>query len=332
MLILGFETSCDETSAAVVEMADGSRRILSNIVASQIPIHTVYGGVVPEIASRAHAEAISGVTREVLDKAGITVSEVDAIAVTNRPGLIGSLLVGVSFAKSLALAYGKPLVPVDHIPAHVAANYFTHQELDPPFFALVVSGGHTSLIRFDSHTEYETVGRTRDDAAGECFDKAARVMGIPYPGGAELDRLAHLGRDNVKLPTAALRDDTLDFSFSGLKTAIINHLHNLDQKGESYSREDVAASLMAAVASSFTSQLGRALEIYSVSRLVLAGGVAANSHLRSALQSFSDKRGIRLYLPERSLCGDNAAMVGAQGYYEYLAGHTAGSELNAYCS
>lgn len=332
MLILGFETSCDETSAAVVEMTDGSRRILSNIVASQIPIHTVYGGVVPEIASRAHAEAISGVTREALDKAGITVSEVDAIAVTNRPGLIGSLLVGVSFAKSLALAYGKPLVPVDHIPAHVAANYFTHQELKPPFFALVVSGGHTSLMRFDSHTEYETVGRTRDDAAGECFDKAARVMGIPYPGGAELDRLAHLGRDTVKLPTAALRDDTLDFSFSGLKTAIINHLHNLDQKGESYSREDVAASLMAAVASSFTSQLGRALEIYSVSRLVLAGGVAANSHLRSALQSFSDKRGIRLYLPERSLCGDNAAMVGAQGYYEYLAGHTAGSELNAYCS
>ena len=332
MLILSIESSCDETSAAVVEMGE-TRRILSNIVASQIEIHALYGGVVPEIAGRAHIEAVSRITYEALDKAGVTLSDIGAIGVTNRPGLIGALLVGVNFAKSLAVANGIPLVPVQHIRGHIAANYLTYKELEPPFLALVASGGHTSIIEVKSYTEFVTVGRTRDDAMGEAFDKVARVMGIPYPGGAEMDRLASLGNPKaVRFPSAAIPDGSLDFSFSGLKTHVINHLHNLDQKGEPFPKEDVAASFTEAVVSSVKKKLDIAFESMDYGKLVLAGGVSANSHLRTALTDYCKKKGIEFYVPERSLCGDNGAMIGAQAYYEYLAGNMADASLNAYAS
>lgn len=332
MLILSIESSCDETSAAVVEMGE-TRRILSNIVASQIEIHALYGGVVPEIAGRAHIEAVSRITYEALDKAGVTLSDIGAIGVTNRPGLIGALLVGVNFAKSLAVANGIPLVPVQHIRGHIAANYLTYKELEPPFLALVASGGHTSIIEVKSYTDFVTVGRTRDDAMGEAFDKVARVMGIPYPGGAEMDRLASLGNPiAVRFPSAAIPDGSLDFSFSGLKTHVINHLHNLDQKGEPFPKEDVAASFTEAVVSSVKKKLDIAFESMDYGKLVLAGGVSANSHLRTALTDYCKKRGIEFYVPERSLCGDNGAMIGAQAYYEYLAGNMADASLNAYAS
>jgi len=329
MKILSIESSCDETSAAVVEMS-GERKILSNIVASQIATHALYGGVVPEIASRAHIEAISGITYEALEKAGVTLGDIDAIGVTNRPGLIGALLVGVNFAKSLAVSRGIPLVPVHHIRGHIAANYLAYPDLEPPFLALVASGGHTSLIEVRSYTDLETVGRTRDDAMGEAFDKVARVMGIPYPGGAEMDRLAHLGDPKAfTYPSAALNDGTLDFSFSGLKTHIINFLHRMEQKGEPYPMEDIAASFTATVVSSVEKKLEMALERYPHKRLVLAGGVSANSHLREALRRFADKRGLTFYVPPRELCGDNAAMIGAQAYYEFEAGVRGDASLNA---
>ena len=330
MLILAIESSCDETSAAVCSFDGDSREIRSNIIASQIETHKLYGGVVPEIASRAHCDAISGITYEALDEAGVTLADIDAIAVTSNPGLIGALLVGVNFAKALAFANGKPLIPVNHIKGHVAANYFVHADLAPPFLALVASGGHTSLIRVNSYTDFETIGRTRDDAIGEAFDKVGRVMGLPYPGGAEMDRLASIGDSSaVKFPSAAVVGDNLDFSFSGLKTAVINHLHNLEQKGETYSREDVAASFTKAVTSSVVKKLGMASDATGLGDIVIAGGVAANSHLRSALEEFCGKRNLNLYLPPRSLCGDNAAMIAAQGYYEYLDGVRADTSLNA---
>lgn len=332
MRILGIESSCDETAAAVVEMG-GEPRILSNVVASQIAVHRLYGGVVPEIASRAHIEAISGVVYEALDRAGVTPGALDAVGVTSHPGLIGALLVGVNFAKSFAVSNGIPLVPVQHIRGHVAANYLSCPELKPPYLALVVSGGHTSLIRVRDYTVFETVGSTRDDAMGEAFDKVARVMGIPYPGGAEMDRLAAGGdRYAIRFPTAAIAGDTLDFSFSGLKTAVINYLHTCEQKGVSYSREDVAASFTETVVDSVLKKLKLALEKEPVSRLVLAGGVSANSHLRRAAESFAKKQGIPFCMPPLSLCGDNAAMIAAQAYYEYLAGHTADASLNASAS
>ncbi len=330
MLILAIESSCDETSAAVCEFNGDERIIRSNIIASQIETHKLYGGVVPEIASRAHCDAISGITYEALEAAGVTLADIDAIAVTSNPGLIGALLVGVNFAKALAFANNKPLIPVNHIKGHIAANYFVHADLKPPFLALVASGGHTSLIKVTDYTELETVGRTRDDAIGEAFDKVGRVMGLPYPGGAEMDRLAGIGDGTaVKFPSAAVVGDNLDFSFSGLKTAVINHLHNLTQKGEEYSREDIAASFTRAVTASVVKKLGMACDATGLSDIVIAGGVAANSHLRAALEEFCKKRKYRLYLPPRSLCGDNAAMIAAQGYYEYLAGVRADTSLNA---
>lgn len=330
MLILAIESSCDETSAAVCSFDGDSRVIRSNIIASQIETHKLYGGVVPEIASRAHCDAISGITYEALEVAGVTLGDIDAIAVTSNPGLIGALLVGVNFAKALAFANSKPLVPVNHIRGHIAANYFVHADLKPPFLALVASGGHTSLIKVTDYTELETVGRTRDDAIGEAFDKVGRVMGLPYPGGAEMDRLASLGDSAaVKFPSAAVVGDNLDFSFSGLKTAVINYLHNLEQKGEVYSREDVAASFTKAVTTSVVKKLSMACEATGLRDIVIAGGVAANSHLRAALEDFCAKHKYRLYLPPRSLCGDNAAMIAAQGYYEYLAGVRANTSLNA---
>ena len=330
MLILAIESSCDETSASVCRFDDETKVICSNIIASQIETHKLYGGVVPEIASRAHCDAISGITHEALTTAGVTLDDIDAVAVTSQPGLIGALLVGVNFAKALAFANNKPLIPVNHIKGHVAANYFEYPELKPPFLALVASGGHTSLINVTDYTEYETVGRTRDDAIGEAFDKVGRVMGLPYPGGAEMDRLASLGDPMaVKFPSAAVMGDNLDFSFSGLKTSVINHLHNLSQKGEDYSKEDVAASFTAAVTSSVTKKLAMACEATGLRDIVLAGGVAANSHLRGALEEMCKKKHMRLYMPPRSLCGDNAAMIAAQGYYEYLAGIRADTSLNA---
>jgi N6-L-threonylcarbamoyladenine synthase len=333
MLILSFESSCDETSAAVCECDTDGLRIRSNIIASQVETHRLYGGVVPEIASRAHCDAISGITREALDTAGVVLSDIDAIAVTNTPGLIGALLVGVSFAKSLAFANNIPLVPVNHIKGHTAANYFNHPELKPPFLALVASGGHTSLIRVKDYTTYETIGRTRDDAIGEAFDKVGRVMGLPYPGGAEMDRLASLGNpDAVKFPSAAVTGDNLDFSFSGLKTAVINYLHNCEQKGVSYNREDIAASFTAAVVSSVIKKLDMACESTGLTDIVLAGGVAANSHLRAALTDFCKRHKYGFYMPPLNLCGDNAAMIAAQGYYEYLAGVRGKTSLNARAS
>lgn len=330
MLILAIESSCDETSAAVCEFDADRKTIRSNIIASQIETHRLYGGVVPEIAGRAHCDAVSGITYEALETAGVSLEDIDAVAVTNHPGLIGALLVGVNFAKALAFANGKPLVPVNHIKGHVAANYFEYPDLKPPFLALVASGGHTSLIRVDSYTDYKTVGRTRDDAIGEAFDKVGRVMGLPYPGGAEMDRLASLGdKKAIKFPSAAVIGDNLDFSFSGLKTAVINYLHNVSQKGETYSREDVAASFTETVTSSVTKKLDMACKATGLDTIVLAGGVAANSHLRCALETLCKKKGYKLYMPPRSLCGDNAAMIAAQGYYEYLAGVRGDTSLNA---
>lgn len=326
MLILSIESSCDETSAAVTE----KRNVKSNIVASQIDIHRIYGGVVPEIAGRAHAETISKTAYQALTEAGVGLNEIDAVAVTNKPGLIGALLVGVNFAKSLAYANGKPLISVNHIKGHVAANYIVNGELEPPFTAIVISGGHTSIINVSDYVTYEQVGRTRDDAMGEAFDKVARVMGLPYPGGAEMDKLASVGdKEAVKFPSAAISDETYDMSFSGLKTSVINYIHNKTQKDEAFVIENIAASFTKTVVDSLISKLKI---IPDMSKLVIAGGVAANSHIRAALTDFTARRKIELYIPPPELCGDNAAMIGVQAYYEYLAGNTAGTDLNAYAS
>lgn len=333
MLILSFESSCDETAAAVCRFGDGERSILSDIVASQVETHRLYGGVVPEIAGRAHCDAISGITYQALEKAGATLSDIDAVAVANTPGLIGALLVGVSFAKSIACQKNLPLIPVNHIRGHIAANYFVYPDLKPPFLALAASGGHTSLMRAYDYTTFETIGCTRDDAIGEAFDKVGRVMGLPYPGGAEMDRLASLGDpDAIKFPSAAVAGDNFDFSFSGLKTAVINYIHNCEQKGVGYSKEDIAASFTKTVVTSVLKKLGDALDSTGCDTLILAGGVAANSHLRNALDAFTKKRGVRFCVPPRSLCGDNGAMIAAQGYYEYLVGHLADASLNALAS
>ena len=330
MIILGIESSCDETAAALVEAGEDGRRILSSAVASQIPLHAVYGGVVPEIASRAHCEAISGLVRTALDDGGLSPDKIDAVAVTTHPGLIGALLVGVNFAKGFAYANQKPLLSVDHVMGHIAANALAHPDLEPPFLALVASGGHTSIIRVDSWCERETVGRTRDDAIGEAFDKVARVMGIPYPGGAEMDRLSFLGnRDYLKLPSAAIADGSLDFSFSGIKTAVINELHRREQKNEPYAKEDVAASFSRAVCDSVEKKIAAALDRTGMKTFVFAGGVSANRALRERLEALCHKKGVRFYAPPKELCGDNGAMIAMQGYFEYLAGRRADTSLNA---
>ena len=330
MIILGMESSCDETSAAVIRMGEGKREILSNIVASQIEIHRRYGGVVPEIASRAHIEAVSGITYEALEKAGVALEQVDCIAVTSHPGLIGALLVGVNFAKSLAFAQGIPLVAVNHVKAHVAAAYPEYAELEPPFLALVVSGGHTSFYHVTSYTDFEEIGSTRDDAAGEAFDKIGRVIGMPYPGGAAMDRLAYEGNAAaIKLPSPALAGDTLDFSFSGLKTATLNYINSERQKGVEPSHEDIAASYTKVIVDAIVRKTEQALIKTGADRLVLAGGVAANSHIRNALEQLCAKRGVAFCKPSLALCSDNAAMVAVAGYFEYLAGHFADTSLNA---
>ena len=333
MYLLGIESSCDETSASIVEMGDGVRRICSNIVASQIETHKLYGGVVPEIASRAHVEAISRVTEEALKTSGVPLSKVDAIAVTAYPGLIGALLVGVNFAKSLAYANKIPLVPVNHIHGHVAATYLSNPDLKPPFLALVVSGGHTSLYKVTDDTHYEELGSTRDDAAGEAFDKIGRVIGLPYPGGAALDALAKEGDPKaIPLPSPALAGETLDFSFSGIKSAALNYLNEKQMKGEAVNRADLAASYTARIVEALTKKAEQALNETGLSTLVLAGGVAANSHLRASLTELCKRRRVTLALPEKGLCGDNAAMIAAAGYYEFLVGRTAGTDLNASAS
>ena len=329
MLILAIESSCDETAAAIADINDTEVNIRSSIIASQIDIHALYGGVVPEIASRAHAEALSRITYEALEEAGITLSEIDAVAVSYAPGLIGALLTGVNFAKGLAFANNKPLIPVNHIKGHIAASYIEN-DIKPPFIALAASGGHTSVINVKDYTDFETVGRTRDDAVGECFDKIARVMGIPYPGGAVMDKLASQGNKKaIKFPSAAVAGDNLDYSFSGLKTAAINYLHNAEQKGEAICKEDVAASLTKTIVDSILTKLDAAFESFGGNTLVVAGGVAANSHLRQGLKEFADKKHITLAIPSLKYCGDNAAMIAVQAYYEFKEGNIAKTDLNA---
>ena len=328
MKILAIESSCDETAASVVE--DG-RKVLSNVVASQVAEHKIYGGVVPEIASRRHAEAISGVVEKALEDAGCTLDDLDAVAVTYAPGLIGALLVGVNYAKGLAYAKNLPLIPVHHLRSHIAANYITHQELKPPFFCLVVSGGNTMMVEVKDYTNFNVIGRTRDDAAGEALDKAARTMGIPYPGGLNMDKLAKDGDNTAyKFPTPKVEGCPYDFSFSGLKTSVINTIHNAAQKGIEINKADLGASFMKAVSNCLIKNTEKAMEDTGHTTLVLAGGVSANSVLRADVIELCKKHNWKLYLPELSLCGDNAVMVGSQGYYEYLAGNIAGLELNAF--
>ncbi len=327
MKILSIESSCDETAAAVVE--DG-RKVLSSVIASQVEEHRLYGGVVPEIASRRHAESITGVVREALEEAELSLSDIDAIACTFAPGLIGALLVGVNFAKGLSLSTGKPLIPVHHLRSHIAANYISHPDLKPPFLCLVVSGGHSHIVMVDDYTKMRVIGATRDDAAGEAFDKAARTMGMPYPGGIELDRIAEEGNDNAyPLPHPTVACSPYDFSFSGLKTAVINLIHNAQQKKEKLSREDLCASFRKAVVDCLTDNLFKAAEDLGIKTIVAAGGVSANRLLRRELERICKEKGYDLYVPDLKLCGDNAAMVGSQGYYEFLSGNVASSDLNA---
>jgi N6-L-threonylcarbamoyladenine synthase len=330
MNILAFESSCDETSAAVVR--DG-RTILSNIIASQADMHAIYGGVVPELASRKHVEAISGLADEALRAAGVGRQEIDAVAVTYAPGLIGAVLVGVNFAKAVAFGLNVPLIPVHHVRGHIAANYLAHSELQPPFLCLCVSGGTTLIVDVKSYTEMEVLGGTRDDAAGECFDKTARVLGLGYPGGGPMDRMAKGGNDKAySFPRANVDDHPLDMSFSGLKTSVLNLIHNSEQKGETLSLPDLAASFGAAVSDALVPRMMEAARMTGRTDLAVAGGVAANSGIRADLEAACQKAGCRLWLPPMSLCGDNAAMIGCQGYYEYQAGHTGDMSLNAYAN
>ncbi len=327
MKILSIESSCDETAAAVIE--DG-RKIISSVVATQVEEHKLYGGVVPEIASRRHCEAINGVVRETLERAELDFDGINAIAVTYAPGLIGALLVGVNFAKGLSMATGLPLIPVHHLRSHIAANYLAHQNLKPPFLCLVVSGGHSHIVEVTDYTKMKVIGKTRDDAAGEAFDKAARTMGMPYPGGIHLDKAAQNGDDSAfKLPRPKVDNCPYDFSFSGLKTAVINQIHNAGQKGVTLPVNDLSASFRKAVVDSLMDNFTRAAEDFGYKKLVLAGGVSANSLLRERVAEECEKRGWEYYYPPLELCGDNGAMVGSQAYYEYLSGNIAGTNLNA---
>ena len=330
MKLLAIESSCDDTAAAVVE---NGRAVLSSVVASQVDAHIVYGGVVPEIASRMHTEAITGTVSEALRQANCTVSDVDAVAVTYAPGLIGALLIGVSFAKGLALSANKPLVPVHHLRSHVAANYITSPALEPPFLALVVSGGHSHIVHVRDYTVFDVIGRTMDDAAGECMDKAARALGLPYPGGLNLDRAAQSGDPKAyQFPRPRVDGRAFDFSFSGLKTAAVNLIHNAAQKNETLSIADFGASYIHAVVRCLTDNTLRAAEAVGETRIALAGGVSANSVLRRDMTELCRKNGLELFIPELKYCGDNAAMVGAQGYYEFLSGKRADHSLNAYAT
>ena len=330
MKILGIESSCDETAASVVE--DG-RTVLSNIVASQVEEHKIYGGVVPEIASRRHTEAISGVVRAALGDAGCTIRDIDAVAVTYAPGLIGALLVGVNFAKGLSYSSERPLVPVHHLRSHIASNYISHPDLKPPFLCLVVSGGHSHIIEVKDYADFKIIGYTHDDAAGEAMDKAARAMGLPYPGGLNLDKAAANGDPKAfKLPHPRVDGAPYDFSFSGLKTAVLNIINSLKQKGEEVNVPDLGASYINAVVDCLCGNTQKAAENLGYKKIVLAGGVSANSVLRRRMTELCQKKNWSLYYPELKYCGDNGAMVAAQGYYEFVGGNTASLDLNAVAS
>lgn len=327
MLILGIESSCDETAASVCE---DFRNIRSSVISTQIEEHKKYGGVVPEIASRRHCENILAVTKQALKEADVTLADLDGIAVTYAPGLIGALLVGVNFAKSLAFAAEKPLIPVHHIAGHIAANYICHKELEPPYLCIVASGAHSHLIEVLSYTEFRVIGRTRDDAAGECFDKCARAMGFPYPGGVHIDKAAQNGNPAAfKLPHPAVAGTEFDFSFSGLKTSVINMLHHADQKGEIIDKNDLSASIQRTISEIITEKTISAAEEYGYKKIALAGGVSANTGVRTALGTACAERGFEFYMPELKLCGDNAAMIACQGSYNFAAGITADESLNA---
>ena len=327
VLILAIESSCDETAAAVVK---NGREVLSNVINTQIAIHTEYGGVVPEIASRKHIENINPVIRKALEDAGVTLDDIDAIGVTYGPGLVGALLVGVAEAKAIAFAKNKPLVGVHHIEGHISANYVENKELEPPFVALVVSGGHTHLVKVNDYGEYEIVGRTRDDAAGEAFDKVARAIGLGYPGGPKIDKLAKEGNpDAIEFPRAHVDDAPYDFSFSGIKSAVLNYINSANMQGKEINRTDVAASFQKAVVDALVSRAVRLAKECGMDKLAIAGGVASNSALRAAIQEECTKNNIRFYSPSPILCTDNAAMIGAAAYYEYIKGVRHGYDLNA---
>ena len=330
MNILAVESSCDETAVAIV--VDG-RKVLTDCIASQVDLHRIYGGVVPEIASRKHIEAIYGLADQALATTGLARSDIDAVAVTYAPGLIGAVLVGVNFAKAAAMALNKPLIPVHHIRGHIAANYLAYPELEPPFLCLVVSGGHTMIIDVEDYTKMKILGTTLDDAAGECFDKVGRVLGMPYPGGAALDKAASMG-DETKyyLPRSKPGQNPLDMSFSGLKTAALNLIHHAEQVGEELDINSLCASFCAAVSDTLVPRVIQAMEQTGRKKLAVAGGVAANSRIRADIMRAAEKLDAQVYLPPLKLCGDNAAMIGAQAFFEYSAGNTAGMELNAYAT
>ena len=330
MIIMAVESSCDETAVAIVR--DG-REVLADCISSQVELHKIYGGVVPEIASRKHVEAIYGLADAALEKAGVCREDIDAVAVTYAPGLIGAVLVGVNFAKAAAMALDVPLIPVHHIRGHIAANYLAFPDLQPPFLALVVSGGNTLIADVRDYTDLHILGSTRDDSAGECFDKVARVLGMPYPGGAALDRTAKTGdKTKYAFPLSKVADAELDMSFSGLKTAAINLIHNAEQKGEELDVPSLCASFADTVREMIVPRVMKALDQTGYQTLAIAGGVAANSVIRAAFEEETAKRGVRLCMPPLSLCGDNGAMIGAQAYYEYLAGNTADQSLNAFAT
>ena len=330
MNILAVESSCDETAVAIVR--DG-REVLCDCIASQVDLHRIYGGVVPEIASRKHIEAIYGLADQALQQANLTRDDIDAVAVTYAPGLIGAVLVGVNFAKAAAMAMDKPLIPVHHIRGHIAANYIAYPELKPPFLCLVVSGGHTMIIEVKDYTDMNILGTTLDDAAGECFDKVGRVLGMPYPGGAAVDKAARQGDETkYNLPRSKPGENPYNMSFSGLKTAALNLIHHAEQVGEELDINSLCAAFTAAVSDTLVPRVTMALEQTGYKKIAVAGGVAANSRIRADILAAAEKLGAEVYMPPLSLCGDNGAMIGAQAYYEYLAGNTADMSLNAYAT
>ncbi|EQB90347.1 N6-L-threonylcarbamoyladenine synthase [Clostridium punense] len=325
--ILAIESSCDETAAAVVV---NGREVLSNIISSQIDIHKKFGGVVPEVASRKHIEAVSAVVQEALDVANIAFKDIDAVAVTYGPGLVGALLVGLQYAKALAYSLKVPLIGVNHIEGHISANFIQYKELEPPFVTLVVSGGHTFIVHMKDYGSFEVMGQTRDDAAGEAYDKVARAIGLGYPGGPKIDKLSKEGNENaVKFPRANFHEESLDFSFSGIKSAVLNHLNKLEMKGEDYNKADIAASFQKSVVDVLVDNAIKACKIKGVDKIAIAGGVAANSYLRNAMMKRGDKEGIKVLFPELVLCTDNAAMIGSAAYFEYLRGRISDLTLNA---
>lgn len=327
VIILAIESSCDETAAAVVK---NGRTVLSNVISSQIDLHTLYGGVVPEIASRKHMEQINQVIRQALSEAGLTLDDITAIAVTYGPGLVGALLVGVAEAKAIAFATGKPLIGVHHIEGHISANFIEHKELEPPFGCLVVSGGHTHLVNVKDYGEYEILGKTRDDAAGEAFDKVARAVGLGYPGGPKIDRLAKEGNPNaIEFPRAKISGSEYDFSFSGIKSSVLNYINQCEMKKEEINKADLVASFQNAVVDVLVSHAIHAAKEYGLKKLAIAGGVASNSALRAGMKAACEEQGIEFYYPSPILCTDNAAMIGAAAYYEYMKGSRASWNLNA---